>query len=148
MLSRASFKRRAPLEEAPNFADCLTSVYYIFKNAVGVEIPLTFIGDMPRQLQCLGDWKCLKVDIKDIRCGDVLFLKDKEHKTSIRHAALVMDVDRIFHCCQKVGKPTIQSVDDFFSKYEQTLTFKEMMRYIDSRNTELLTKSKSGYISD
>ncbi len=140
------YRRPALREEAPGITDCLTCIYYIFKKALAIDLPLTYIGDMPRQLLTLSDWRPLKIAIRDARCGDILFVKNRENPKLVSHAAIMIDVDRIFHCCPSRGTAVIQQADDFFSLYEQKLNFKKMVRYIDPRNKELREKQGGLYI--
>ncbi len=134
-------------EEAPQVTDCLTSIHYIFKKALHIEVPVTFIGDVPRQLVSSSEWRPIKIDLKDVRCGDLLFAKNRANKKLLSHLALVIDVDRIFHCSPSWGTACIQSPDQFFSSYEQKLDFQKMVRYIDPRNKELREKHAGIYIS-
>ena len=127
--------------------DCLTSIHYIFNRAIGVDIPLAYIGDMPRHLFVKSEWKSLMVPIEEIQCGDLLFVKNRENEKLLSHIALVMEVDRIFHCCPKFGTAVIQSNEDFFSLYEQRLNFKKMIRYIDPRNVKLREEQGGIYIA-
>ncbi|HEV3269251.1 MAG TPA: hypothetical protein VGZ69_01210 [Candidatus Rhabdochlamydia sp.] len=47
-------------EHAPKKTDCLTAIHYIFKKALNLDMPLTFIGDMPRQLLSLENWSPIR----------------------------------------------------------------------------------------
>lgn len=134
---KTSYRRPARLEEAPLITDCLTSIHYLFKHALQINIPLTYIGDMPRRMLSYSEWRAVKIDIKDARCGDLLFVKNKEREKLVSHVAMVIEVDKIFHCCVKAGTAIVQSEAEFFSLYEQRLDFREMVRYIDPRNREL-----------
>jgi hypothetical protein len=148
LLGKTSYRRPALREEAPAVTDCLTSIYFIFKQALSVDIPLAFIGDMPRQLLSFSEWRPLKIDTRDARCGDILFVRNKEREKLLSHAALIIEIDKIFHCCPKSGTAIIQSKDEFFSLYEQRLGFKQMVRYIDPRNKQLREDHKGMFISD
>ncbi|MBX3720001.1 MAG: C40 family peptidase [Parachlamydiales bacterium] len=134
---KTSYRRPAPLEEAPLVTDCLTSIHYLFKNALQIDIPLTYIGDMPRRLLSYGEWRAMKIDLKDARCGDLLFVKNRGREKLVSHVAMVLETDRIFHCCLAAGTAVVQSETEFFSLYEQRLDFVKMIRYIDPRNREL-----------
>lgn len=103
---------------------------------------------MPRWLFFLSEWKVVKIDIKDAKCGDILFVKNKRNEKWLSHIALVIEVDRIFHCSPVFGTAVIQSNDEFFSLYEQKLNFKDMIRYIDPRNKALRESHKERFISN
>lgn len=103
---------------------------------------------MPRSLLSLSEWKVLKIDINDARCGDILFLANKNHPKFISHAAMVLAEGKIFHCCPSFGTAVIQSQKDFFASYEQRLNFKEMVRYIDPRDHDLRNAQKGIFILD
>ncbi|MES2344903.1 MAG: hypothetical protein V4494_03070 [Chlamydiota bacterium] len=86
--------------------------------------------------------------MKDARCGDLLFVSNKENKRLLSHIALVIDVDKIFHCSPYFGTAVMQSREEFFSLYEQKLSFKKMICYIDPRNKELRGNQKGIFISE
>jgi hypothetical protein len=113
---------------------------------LGVDLPITFVGDMPRQLLALSAWRALQIDIKEVKCGDLLFTKNKANRKRLSHLALFIEVDQIFHCCLSLKTAGIQSADAFFSSYAQELNFKQMVRYIDPRNKELREKYKGIFI--
>lgn len=92
---------------------------------------------MPRTFLNLSEWKCLKIKIEQAKCGDILFVKNKNNKKFLSHSALILDTDRIFHCTPRFGTAVIESKDEFFKIYEQSLSFKEMICYIDPRNQQL-----------
>jgi hypothetical protein len=148
LVGKTSYRRPALREEAPTVTDCLTSIHYIFKRALGIYIPLAFIGDMPRQLLSFSEWNALKIEINEAQCGDILFVRNKKNEKLLSHIAVIIEVDKIFHCCPYFGTAVIQSRDDFFSLYEQKLNFKEMARYIDPRNKKLRKDQKGIFISE
>lgn len=147
-MGATEFRKSALREDAPSVANCLTSIYYIFKQALGIDLPMTFIGDMPRQLLSCSRWRALRINSKDMKCGDLLFVKNRENERLISHVALFIDVDKIFHCYQRLGTAATQSEEKFFSLYEQKLEFRKMARYIDARNQELREKHGGIYIVD
>jgi hypothetical protein len=136
----------APLEEAPFQTDCLTSIYYIFKKTFGVDIPLTFVGDMPRTLFSVGEWKFLRVDEKAILCGDICFVKRVVEPKLIAHAALFLGPNEIFHCKRDEGA-VVEDYANFCSIFEQKLTDNQI-NYIDPRNRELREKYKTKFLPD
>ncbi len=103
---------------------------------------------MPRQLVTFSQWKILKIDMNDAKCGDILFVRNKKNEKLLSHIAVVIEVNKIFHCCPTFGTAVIQSRDDFFALYEQKLNFKQMLRYIDPRNKKLREDQKGSFISD
>ena len=145
---KASYKRQAFVEEAPGLADCLTSIHYIFKRALGFDLSVTFIGDMPRRLFSYSRLSYLKADSNSLKLGDILFVGSKTSTRMISHVALVVDKERIFHCNQASGHAEIESFDEFFSKYEQKLKSQEMLRYIDYRNTALREEHEGSFIKE
>jgi cell wall-associated NlpC family hydrolase len=92
---------------------------------------------MPRRLLSYGEWRAIKIDLKDARCGDLLFVKYRGREKLVSHVAMVLETDKIFHCCLAAGTAVVQSEEEFFSLYEQRLNFVKMIRYIDPRNREL-----------
>lgn len=103
---------------------------------------------MPRHLVENPDWRPLKIQRKDAKCGDLLFVRNKKHPKLLSHAALILGVDQIFHCSPFLGTATIQTDAEFFSSYEQKLNFNKMIRYIDPRNAKLRKENKGIYISN
>lgn len=146
LVGKTRYQRPAHCEEAPAITDCLTAIHYVLQ-ASGIHIPLTYIGDMPRQLQSFSAWRPLKIEIRDARCGDIVFAKNKENEKLLSHVALIIGVDRIFHCSPKFGTAVVQSEKEFFSGYEQKLNFRKMVCYIDPRNKKLREQYAGKYIS-
>lgn len=123
-------------EAAPWKADCLTAIWYIYKQAFDVDIPITWIGNMPREMSLSKDWALLEVSLDNLKPGDLLFVKNVGKKRLISHIAMVIHEKLIFHCSHDLGA-VIQSTNKFFSLYEQQLTSSEIVRYIDFRDKEL-----------
>lgn len=147
-MGKTSYRRPALREQAPLVTDCLTSIHYVFKQALSIDIPLTFIGDMPRQLLSFGEWRALKIEMRNVQCGDILFVRNKRNEKLLSHIALIIEVDKVFHCSPSSGTAVIESRNEFFSLYEQKLNFKEMICYIDPRNQKLRADQKGTFISD
>lgn len=101
---------------------------------------------MPRQLFSLSKWHLVKIDIKEARCGDILFVKNRQYEKLLSHIALFINANQIFHCCQSLKVACIQPPDAFFSLYEQKLNFVHMVRYIDLRNDKQRKKEQGIYI--
>lgn len=132
---KTKYSRGAPIENAPRETDCLTSIHYILKCALGIFLPLTLVGDMPRELLALGEWKFHCIEPRQIRCGDLLFVKRIAEQKLIAHAALFLGPDEIFHCKRDVGA-IVESLNCFHATFEQKLTYKQII-YIDPRNKSL-----------
>lgn len=126
---RTVYVRRAPLEEAPAKLDCLTTVWWVYKKAIGHEIDLDFIGNMPGALHEKG-WELIEIDEKGLRDGDIVFAKNKRAKRLVTHAAVVAG-EKLFHCLPKKGCASID-VDRFLRDYEQP-SGPELLRYKDVR---------------
>lgn len=131
-------------EAAPEITDCLTSIHYIFEQALKIKIDLTFVGDMPRQLFSLDQWEFCEIDPKEVRCGDVVFAKRIREEKLIAHAALLLGDNEVFHC-KRDGGPVVETFEQFRSLFEQKLTF-DQLRYIDPRNREMREKYKDKFI--
>jgi len=136
----------APLENAPFETDCLTSIHYIFKKAFGIQIPLTLVGDMPRTLLALGEWKFLCLDETAVQSGDLCFVKRIEEPKLIAHVALFLGPNEIFHCKRDVGA-VVEDYKAFNSVFEQALTHNQI-NYIDLRNRELRQKHGGLFLPD
>jgi len=128
------YQRGAPLELLPKKADCVTSIYYIFLEAFGIKIPITYIGDLPRSL-VRDKWKFHIVDERGVQLGDMIFVKKIGEKRLISHVALVLDQQSVFHCKKERGA-IIEGLFDFFKVYEQSI-LEEELNYIDVRNVAL-----------
>jgi hypothetical protein len=111
-------------------------------------MPVTYIGDLPRKLLLNGDWIPLKVDIKGVRCGDILFVSHKKSQKLLTHVAIFLEANKIFHCSLCMGTAQIQTELAFFQTYEQKFNFRKMVRYIDQRNKNLRTTHGGAYIKD
>lgn len=140
LVERTTYCTPALREHAPEKTDCLTAIHYIFKKALNVDMPLTFIGDMPRQLLSLENWSPIECNLEKTQCGDIFFTRNKNKPKLISHIALIIEPDKIFHCTPILGKAMIQSKEEFFSCYEQKLHFRKMICYIDPRNKALRSK--------
>lgn len=144
-----AYQRKSKREEAPSVTDCLTSVWYVFKKALKVDMDITLIGDMPRRLLLLSEWNLLCIDRKDAECGDVIFVKNRDNERLISHVGIILGADRVFHCCSKIGKASIQSDKEFFTEYHQQMKINngispgiQMVRNIDQRNIPLREAQK------
>ncbi|MBS0655313.1 MAG: C40 family peptidase [Verrucomicrobia bacterium] len=144
MRAQTRYVRMAPLEEAPFHTDCLTSIYYIFKKTFGIDIPLTYVGDMPRTLHSGGEWRFLRADVRSIQCGDICFVKRITEPKLIAHAALFLGPDEVFHCKRDEGA-VVENYSSFCSIFEQKLTDTQI-HYIDPRNRELREKYKDKFL--
>lgn len=147
LTGKTTYQRTCKREEAPKVTDCLTSLHYLFKQ-VKVEIPVTYIGDMPRELLKKAACHPIRVKSSQIKCGDIIFCRSKTRPKLVSHVAVALDVDKIFHCNFDLGTAVVQSQEDFFSRYMQELNFRQMARYIDPRNKPLREQYKGIFIDD
>lgn len=143
-MERTCYKRQSLLEEAPAYADCVTSIHYLFLEAIGMNIPVSLIGNMPRLLNEY-DWSLRVIDKTEMQPGDLIFLKHREYERLISHVALAVNNTDVFHCKKEIGS-VVQSVDHLFETYEQTI-FYEQLRYIDYRDEELRRKHAGYYLT-
>ncbi|HEX2579137.1 MAG TPA: NlpC/P60 family protein [Rhabdochlamydiaceae bacterium] len=142
-LKHTSYQRTVSLKEAPAKTDCVTAVHYLLQKAFQIKLPRGWVGDMPRLLS-QSQWGLYIVDASELKTGDLLFLKQKQQPKLISHIAIVLAPDQIFHCTGLLG-PLVQSVDQVFERYEQQLK-KDLIRYIDCRNTSLREQHGGMYI--
>jgi cell wall-associated NlpC family hydrolase len=148
LLDKTVYTKPSKLEEAPEKADCLTVIHYLYKKALKVTIPLTFIGDMPRRLASYGEWRPLCIKQEDAQCGDLLFVKNKSNTRLITHIAMFIDARSIFHCCLNEKTAVIQRYETFASRYTQSLGFRIAVRYIDHRNQRERDQQGGPFIKD
>ncbi len=142
-LKCSSYQRTVSLKEAPAKTDCVTAVHYLMQKVFQINLPRAWIGDMPR-LMSLSHWDLHIIDAAELKTGDLLFLKRRELPNLISHVAIALAADQIFHCTGLLG-PVIQSTDQVFERYEQLLK-KDMIFYIDSRNTSLREQYSGMYV--
>ena len=69
LVRKTRYCKEARRELAPDYTDCITAIHYIFKQAM-IDIPLTYIGDMPRELSLYGEWRQLVIPREDVQCGE------------------------------------------------------------------------------
>lgn len=93
------------------------------------------------------DWRPLCIPACQAKCGDLLFVKNKNKPKLISHVALVLDSPRIFHCSAE-EQAAIQPWGVFFAQYEQRLPFLRAIRYIDPRNRPKRTQEGDIFIGD
>jgi cell wall-associated NlpC family hydrolase len=134
-LSDAIYEKGARLEEAPFKADCLTSIYYLFSKALNIQMPVTFIGDMPRSLVSHG-WKFCVIDSREVKAGDFLFFKRRDMKRLITHMALALNSSEVVHFRRDMGKMVIEPLMSALNVYEQEILEQQLL-YIDFRNEDL-----------
>ncbi len=134
-LLNTTYHRRAPLEMAPGRTDCVTAAHYLYASAFELPLPVTYIGDMPRLLASL-DWEFSVISPKEMRAGDLLFMRNKQSRRLITHLAVAMDVNQVFHCCRNLNGAIIEPIEDALIRYHQNLDI-DWRLYIDYRNREL-----------
>jgi cell wall-associated NlpC family hydrolase len=134
ILGKTKYYRAASRQQAPEVTNCFSAIYYIYSRSVSMDLPLAFIGDMPRVFNSSCQWELLSIERNEAKYGDVLFVGEKGGDRIISHVALVLGVDQIFHCCFKAKTAVIQDDREFFSHYEQGFDIKQMLSYTDPRN--------------
>lgn len=145
-LKSARYKKYSLLEELPQQADCLTSIFWAFQQA-NIILPLYPIGDLPRMLTKVYSWKIFPVSQKECKPGDLLFVKEGGKKRLLSHVAVVVSSGELFHCSQKIGEGTITSFSEFFSNHEQKLSLEESVHYIDVANRALRSFYQGAFVS-
>lgn len=130
-LRQTRYKKTAMREEAPEKADCLTGVDYVFQRAVQRELPLVWIGNMPRLLQKEG-WEVRRIAKEELKPGDLVFLG--KGKKTVSHLALAIGEGRVFHVCWTAKGGVIEDADAVLKKYSQPEE-KEMLSYVDPRSS-------------
>lgn len=99
-----------------------------------MEVPITFVGNMPRLLASSG-WTFQIIDTSEIRACDLVFLKRRAEPKLVAHAVLVLALDKVFHCKKNCGMK-VEPLEGVFEEYEQKL-LQDQLRYIDSRDKTL-----------
>lgn len=151
LLDHSTYVRRAPLEKGaykdspPYEVDCLTLIYFMFyKN--DIDIPLTFIGNMPDQLNKLADWNVHEIQLSDLKDGDVVFTRKKsEHEALITHTAIFIG-GMFLHTTKYFKNAVLQTPKGLFNFYEQP-RHDIALRYIDDRDTEARKLAKGKFRS-
>ncbi len=149
LIGRTVYRVHPTLEEAPHVTDCLTSIHYLFKKALQIEIELTWIGDMPRELaKRPKEWKILLLDRQDAQFGDILFTKHSKRRKRLSHVGMIFGPNTIFHCSSELKTAQVVEDKEFFASYEQVLSLEEALRYIDPRNIEERTKHRGLFMEN
>lgn len=142
------YQKQAKCEEAPIITDCLTAIHYIFQKALHTHIPITYIGDMPRQLVSYSAWRPLNIKREEARCGDLFFVQKLGKKSLITHVAMFLDPDTLFHSNYDAQTAIVENFEDFQKRYNQSLNFRRAVRYIDSRSMVKRDEEKGCFIQD
>jgi cell wall-associated NlpC family hydrolase len=148
LVGNTVYQKQAKCEDAPIRTDCLTAIHYIFKTALRTHIPVTYIGDMPRQLASYSAWRPLNIKRENVRCGDLFFVKRIEKERLITHVAMFLDSNTLFHSNYDAKTAVTENFEEFQKRYDQTLNFRRAVRYIDSRNTAKRDEEKGRYIQN
>lgn len=131
---KTTYHRPAKIEDALDGADCLTAIYYLVKKVLKIDLPLTFIGDMPRELLTYGEWRPLLIKIADAKCGDLIFVRSVSSTRPVSHMGIFLDHHSVFHCSAETGGTIIEDYALFSTKYVQSLNFAESANNLDYRN--------------
>lgn len=137
ILGKTTYRREALREQGPRLTNCWSAVCHVYGKSTWIDLPRAFIGDMPRVFFRSDQWKLFYIDRSQAEYGDVLFVGARDGERLISHAALIVDVDKIFHCSSKAGTAVIQTDEEFFSHYEQRFNLMQMVSYVDPRNRDL-----------
>jgi len=141
--------KKTSVEEAPQKADCLTSIFYIFKTYLLDQFRLLsesefllffrayYIGDMPKMLVKVHTWQILKIETKNLKAGDLLFVSGS--KPGITHVGLALSTHQIFHCSKGRGA-TICPLNDFLAIYKQSIPIEEALHHKDPRRDKITRK--------
>lgn len=121
-------------EDAPNQTDCLTAVAYLIFKATREKIPITYIGDMPRELEAKG-WSILHIPSDELQDGDLVFCKNKKAHRRIHHVALYAH-GKLVHSCRSGMQE--ETPDKYFSRFIQPYSDDEgrclLTHFFDQRN--------------
>lgn len=105
------YKRSAIDDECPRNANCVTAVRYVLKKSFGVCLPHVYVGDLPRALDYAG-WRVLST--RNIQPGDLICCYSETDKR-IRHVAVAVDSDRVFHCSY-AKDASVESMEKFLQR--------------------------------
>lgn len=148
LVDNTVYQKQAKCEDAPIKTDCLTSIHYIFKTALRTHIPVTYIGNMPRQLVSYSSWRPLNIKREEARCGDLFFVQKLGKERLITHVAMFLDPDTLFHANYDAQTAVAENFEEFQKRYNQSLNFRRAVRYIDSRSTAKRDEEKGCFIQD
>lgn len=140
------YRKPSKIEDAPKYTDCLTLIHYLFKQSINVDIPLTWIGNMPRSLMSSNHWDFLHVDSSRLLYGDIIFVKDKNKSKLLSHVAFSLGKGHVFHCSPELKTARAEPIKDFFKSYEQRLNSNQVLLYIDPRDKIIRKKYNGAYI--
>lgn len=130
------YKKPGKREEAPEKADCLTAASYLFKKTQGLDLPLDWIGNMPRLLVMKG-WRIEEIKRSDLKAGDFLFLGKRKNR--VDHLALALSSEEAFHVSWKSKGAAIEKIESLFSRYAQPAAADVLLNYIDPRSSAAST---------
>lgn len=148
-MSQMTYHRVAKYEEAPRIANCVTAVRYVLERYSNRILPPVWIGDMPRTCTSIMGGQLLRVSLHALRAGDLLFLrrlprnKIDNNTRYISHIMVATGPGAVFHCGEKRGRPTIESlvspIDAFAHKLIARIIDEPVLAlsYIDPRNSKL-----------
>ena len=102
---------------------------------------LDWIGNMPRHLSRQRTWRYLRIPVRELKTGDLLFLKNKRSPRLVTHVAMALGPEKVFHCSTKGA--SIEKINDLFMIYVQPADVGAMLSYVDPRtNGEILYHSQ------
>jgi len=101
---------------------------------------------MPRALFSSSKWRLLSVPKDELKCGDLIFLTTQAKAKLLGHIVFALGNGRVFHCNFRRGTAHTESIDECLTSYEQRLSARESLRYIDPRDKKLRDKNKGKFI--
>jgi len=131
LVGLTKYKKPAKREEAPEKADCLTVVSYLFKKTQALDIPLDWIGNMPRLLVEKG-WQIEKIQRRSLKMGDLIFLGKRNNQ--IDHLAVALSAEKVFHVSWKTKGAAIEKIETLFSRYVQPKEIGLFLSSVDPRS--------------
>jgi hypothetical protein len=105
-------------------------VSYLFKKTKALEIPLDWIGNMPRLLIENG-WQIKKIQTSDLKMGDLIFLGKRKNR--VDHLAVALSAEKVFHVSWKTKGAAIEKIESLFSRYAQPKEIRLFLSSVDPR---------------
>ena len=147
VVGRPKYVKGAFRERWPGEGDCLTAVFNVFNEVLGIEIPVTWIGDVPRKLVEEREWKILDTTVDMLKVGDLIFTKIRAGPRMVSHVGIFLGEKGVFHCSYSDRTAVIVPLNEFLERYPPLLNAEEVLAFVDPRNTELRSKSAGPFLS-
>lgn len=127
------YVRGALREMAPRVADCLTSIYHLFKTLRSYILEIDYIGNMPRRCKQMG-WIYGSFEQEKITPGDLIFLRKRSSSRLITHVGVAINSKTVFHCSFEKRGGSFEKIADLFKHYTQP-SIEQMLAYRDKRGS-------------